>query len=291
MFGMRPPAVAGQFYAGSESSLREQIEQCYTHELGPGEVPEVKAGPRKILGLVSPHAGYPYSGPVAAHGFARLATDGKPDSFILLGPNHHGAGSGVSIMTSGKWSTPLGEVEIDQPLANGIKNASEIIDEDEIAHAYEHSIEVQLPFLRHLFGDKFRIVPICMMMQDEKTSEEVGQAIAKASADKDVVIVASTDFTHCGPMYGQLPPEGKRADEFAREQDKKAIEEIVGLNPKGLFETIRNHRITMCGYGCVAAMLFAVKGRAEKGELLKYATSYEIAPGPNAVGYGAIAVR
>ena len=286
---MRAPAVAGQFYAGSESELREQIEGCYTHELGPGEVPEVRAGPRRLLGLVSPHAGYQYSGPVAAHGFSRLAADGRPESFVLIGPNHHGVGSGVSIMTSGSWSTPLGGLEIDRPLAEAIHKASGIIDTDEVAHAHEHSIEVQLPFLQHLFGE-FRFVPICMMMQDEETSEEVGRAIADGVKGRDVVIIASTDFTHCGPMYGQVPPGGKRADVFAKEQDEKAIEEIVNLDPKGLLEKVRDHQITMCGYGCVAAMLFALEGRAGRGELLKYATSYDIAPGSNAVGYGSIAI-
>lgn len=287
---MRAPAVAGQFYAGSDAELREQIQRCYTHELGPGKVPAVMAGPRKLLGMVSPHAGYQYSGPVAAHGFSRLAGDGRPDSFVLIGPNHHGIGSGVSIMTSGRWLTPLGEVEIDRSLAEAIRGASDIIDTDEVAHAQEHSIEVQLPFLQHLFGDEFKFVPICMMLQDEETSEDVGRAIADGAGEKDVVIIASTDFTHCGPMYGQLPPGGQRADEFARRQDERAIVEIVNLNPKGLFKAVRDHQITMCGHGCVAAMLFAVGERRGEGELLKYATSYDIAPGPNAVGYGSIVI-
>jgi len=288
---MRPPAVAGQFYAGSESSLREQIEWCYLHRIGPGEIPRVKPGPRSILGLVSPHAGYSYSGPVAAHGFSSLAADGKPDSFVLIGPNHYGIGSGVSIVTSGKWSTPLGEVEINGSLAKAIMNASEILDEDEVAHSHEHSIEVQLPFLQYLFGGDFKIVPICMMMQDEETSRDVGLAIAEGISGRDVVVIASTDFTHCGPAYGQIPPSGKRVDEFAEEQDRRAIGEIVRLNPEGLFRVVKEHHITMCGYGCVAAMLFAVMERAERGELLRYATSYDIAPGSNAVGYGSIVIR
>jgi AmmeMemoRadiSam system protein B len=277
---MRPPSFAGQFYAGSESELREQIEQCYTHEYGPGEVPKVKAGPRKILGLVSPHAGYPYSGPVAAHGFARLAADGKPAAFVILGPNHHGAGSGVSIMTSGKWSTPLGEVEIDQPLATSIKNESEIIDEDEVAHAHEHSIEVQLPFLQHLFGAEFKIVPICMMMQDEETSEEVGQAIAKGTAEKDVAVIASTDFTHYEPQ------------EAAVSKDAKAIDEILKLDWRGLMRTISDQSISMCGYGAVSAMLCAAKELgAKKANLLKYATSGDTAGSMSqVVGYGSIEV-
>ena len=153
---MRPPVVAGQFYAGTKSDLIEQIEWCYTHPHGPGEIPEVQAGPRRLVGLVSPHAGYIYSGPVAAHGFSRMAQDGKPGSVVILGPNHTGAGSGVSIMTDGKWRTPLGEVQVDKPLSEAVKQGSEIIDVDEVAHTHEHSLEVQLPFLQHLFGDMLR---------------------------------------------------------------------------------------------------------------------------------------
>ena len=277
---MRVPAVAGQFYAGSEAELREQIESCYTHEFGPGEIPEVQAGPRKLLGLVSPHAGYQYSGPVAAHGFSRLAEDGKPDSFILIGPNHHGIGSGVSIMTSGRWSTPLGEVEIDQSLAEAISRASDIIDTDEVAHVQEHSIEVQLPFLQHLFGNEFKFVPICMMMQDEETSEDVGRAIADGAKGRDVVIIASTDFTHYEPQ------------ESAARKDRKAIEKILQLDWRGLLRTISDENITMCGYGPVAAMLCAAESLgAKKATLLKYATSGDTAgPMPEVVGYGSIEI-
>lgn len=280
MVDVRPPAVAGSFYAGSESALRKQIEECYTHEHGPGEVPEAKSGPRNILGLVSPHAGYPYSGPVAAHGFARLAEDGKPETFVILGPNHQGIGSGVSIMTSGKWSTPLGEIEIDNPLAEDIKNAGEIIDEDPIAHSREHSMEVQLPFLQHLFGSEFEIVPICMMMQDEETSEEVGHAIAESASERDVTIIASTDFTHYEPQ------------EAAVSKDGKAIDEILKLDWEGLIRTISDENISMCGYGPVSAMLYATKKLgAQKANLLKYATSGDTSgPMPQVVGYGSIEV-
>ncbi len=277
---MRPPAVAGQFYAGSESALEEQIERCYTHELGPGRVPKVQSGPRKLLGLVSPHAGYQYSGPVAAHGFSRLAADGRPDSFVLIGPNHHGVGSGVSIMTSGDWSTPIGKVKIDQSLADAINGASDIIDVDEVAHAHEHSIEVQLPFLQHLFGDKFKFVPICMMMQDEETSEEVGRAIADGAKEKDVVIIASTDFTHYEPQESAVRKNGK------------AVDKIVKLDWRGLLRTVSDENITMCGHGPVAAMLCAAEGLgAKKASLLKYATSGDTAgPMSQVVGYGSIEV-
>jgi AmmeMemoRadiSam system protein B len=277
---MRLPVVAGQFYAGTRSALIEQIEWCYTHPHGPGKVPEVQAGPRRLVGLVSPHAGYMYSGPVAAYGFARMAQDGKPGSIIILGPNHTGAGSGVSIMTSGKWRTPLGEVQVDKALSEAIKQGSEIIDVDEAAHVHEHSLEVQLPFLQHLFGDNFKIVPICMMLQDVRTSEEVGDVVGKASVEKSVVIIASTDFTHY---------ESQRS---ATMKDHRAIDKILALDPEGLTQTVEEEAITMCGYGPVSAMLQASKKLgAKKAELLKYATSGETAgPMPQVVGYGSIAI-
>lgn len=277
---MRPPVVAGQFYAGTRSELIEQIEWCYTHPHGPGKVPRMRAGPRRLVGLVSPHAGYMYSGPVAAHGFTYMAQDGMPSSIVIIGPNHRGVGSGVSIITSGKWSTPLGEVQIDEALSKAIKQTSDIIDVDMVAHAYEHSLEVQLPFLQHLFGNKFKIVPICIMLQDIKTSKEVGDAIAKASGGKDVVIIASTDFTHY------------ESQSSATTKDHKAIDKILALDPEGLIRTVEEEAITMCGYGPVSAMLqAATKLGAKKAKLLKYATSGETAgPMAQVVGYGSIAV-
>ncbi len=277
---IRQPVVAGQFYAGTKQALLKQIEWCYTHAHGPGKVPRAQAGPRRLVGLVSPHAGYMYSGPVAAHGFALMAQDGIPSSVVVIGPNHTGAGSGVSIMTSGKWRTPLGEVEIDKQLAGSIKQASEIIDEDAVAHAGEHSLEVQLPFMQHLFGDKFKIAPICMMMQDEETSGEAGRAIAKAAAKKDVVIIASTDFTHYEPQ------------QHAVAKDRKASERILAIDWRGLLRTVHDEGITMCGYGPVAAMLRAASDLGGKqAELLKYATSGDTAgPMSQVVGYGSIAV-
>jgi len=277
---LRFPVVAGQFYAGTKSALLKQIEECYTSDHGPGKIPKARAGPRKIIGLVSPHAGYMYSGPVAAHGFARMAEDGCPKSVIIMGPNHTGAGSGVSMMISGRWSTPLGEVRIDAELGDEIKLASDIIDVDSVAHTYEHSIEVQIPFLQHLFGEKFKIVPICMMLQDERSSTDVGDAIAKASKGKDVVIVASTDFTHY---------ESQRS---AIEKDKKVIDRILAMDSIGVVRTVDEFGVTMCGYGPVSAMLQAAKKLgAKKAELLKYATSGDTSgPMEQVVGYASIAV-
>ncbi len=277
---MRIPAVAGQFYDANKEDLISQLNWCYKHKQGPGKLPKVAQGHRKILGLVSPHAGYMYSGPVAAHGYSLLARDGKPESVIILGPNHTGYGSGISTMNSGSWKTPLGEVKVNENLANAILKSANIIDVDEKAHLYEHSIEVQLPFLQHLFGSGFDFVPIAMMLQDAKTSLEVGEAIGKASEGKDVLIIASTDFTHY------------ESQDSAARKDKKAIEKILSLDGLGLVKTVEGEVITMCGYGPVVAMLHAAKMLgANDAKLLKYATSGETAePMAQVVGYGSIAV-
>jgi hypothetical protein len=276
---VRPPAVAGQFYAGTKNSLIEQIEWCYTHPHGPGALPKVENGSRKLVGLVSPHAGYMYSGPVAAHGFALMASDGKPESVVIIGPNHSGAGAGVSIMTSGKWRTPLGDAQVDGALGEAIRKASDVIDVDSEAHMYEHSIEVQLPFLQHLFGE-IKFVPICMMFQDERMSKDVGDAVAKASAGKDVVILASTDLTHY------------KSQRLTVEEDDKAIEKILDLDGAGLISTVEDEEISMCGYGPVAAMIHSAKKLgAKKAKMLKHATSGDISPPMSqVVGYGSIAI-
>jgi hypothetical protein len=276
---VRLPVVAGQFYDGTKESLLKQIEWCYRHPQGPGTIAQAKLGPRNVLGLVSPHAGYMYSGPVAAHGFACLAEDGMPKSVVIVSPNHTGTGSGVSIMLSGSWKTPLGEVKIDQELAEAILKSSEIIDRDEEAHACEHSIEVQLPFLQHL-SRNFTFVPITMMLQDGRTSVEVGEAISRASVKKDVLVIASTDFTHY------------ESQNSAAKKDRKAIDKILSLDGSGLLQVVEEEAISMCGYGPVVAMLQASKNLgAKKAKLLKYATSGETAgPMTQVVGYGSIAV-
>ena len=288
---MRKPAVAGQFYAGSKSQLISQIEACYHHELGPNKLPSLTSTPRrKLKGLVVPHAGYPYSGPVAAHSYNYLAEDGFPESFIILGPNHSGFGSMVALTTE-DFAMPMGDVKIDQQLAQLLRKG--IIDNDPNAHKHEHSIEVQLPFLQY-FNRDFQFVPITLAMQDFKTASEVGDIIGEAiqSSGRDVVVIASSDFTHCGMMYGQMPGVGMSAGTWAAKQDKKAIDAILRMDPKNLLKNIRQYDITMCGYGpIIATMTAAAKLGASKAALLKYASSYDIQPMDSAVGYAAIALE
>lgn len=289
---LRKPAVSGQFYDSSKDNLKKRIEECFLDNRGPMSLPKITQGNKKIKGILVPHAGYVYSGAIAAHSYKFLANNGFANTFIILGPNHTGTGSGVSVMTEGSWLTPLGTVPINEKLSRQLCKG--IIDKDENAHMYEHSIEVQLPFLQFTSDNKkFDFVPICMAMQDFDTATEIGEIVADAikKTNEKIVIVASTDFTHAGFNYMTMPPEGMRVDEYAKKQDKLAIEQILNMNPEGLINTVHEKNISMCGYGPVAVMIIASKILgASKAELLKYGTSYEVQPSSSCVGYGAIAI-
>ncbi len=276
---IRHSRVAGSFYAGSAEALRRQIEECFKHRFGPGELPSLdKNGSRKIFGLICPHAGYMYSGPVAANAYHRLASDGLVDLFVILGPNHHGIGSGLAVMRAGVWRTPLGDVEIDSETAKEIASMSGIIDADESAHAYEHSVEVQLPFLQYVYGSSFKFVPICFLMQDLDTCREVGKTLAEALKGKNAVIVASTDMTHYEPH--------KRA----AEKDSKALDAVTRLDEDLFYSVLNSHNVSACGYGPVATLMVAArKAGVEKGELLSYKTSGDITGDTSSVvGYAAL---
>ena len=276
---IRKPYVANAFYAGTRASLTKQITDCFTHKFGPGQVPKVaKPGPRKILGVVSPHAGYMYSGPVAANGFARLAADGTPETFVILGPNHTGHGSGVSILTDGAWETPIGTSQIQSELAKRIQKACTILDVDEASHAYEHSIEVQLPFIQFLYGDSVRFIPICMMMQDLQTSRDIAKAIVDQCEGTNYAIVASSDFTHYEPH------------ETACRKDTTAIDAILKLDDEGLNALGESSRVTMCGYGPISTLIAAAKLiGGVKAELLTHKTSGDITEDRSAVvGYSSL---
>lgn len=270
---MRRPIVAGKFYAGNEATLRAQVEWCFRHKVGPGKLPIV-APQRKgeVRGCVVPHAGFMYSGPVAAHSFYAIAEDGAPDVFVVIGPNHTGRGSGIAVMAD-DFDTPMGKVEVDKEIAKAMRGS--IIGEDSSAHAFEHSIEVQLPFVRYL-APKAKLVPVCMMMQDYDSAREAGKALGAAIAGKSAVVIASTDFSH----YVSA--------ETAKRKDALAIERITALDPKGLHHVVEHNDISMCGYGPVMAMMEAIKPK--NARLLKYATSGDMASMSEVVGYAALAL-
>ena len=279
--GRRMPAVAGAFYPSSAESLRMEIENCFQHRIGPGRLPKHVMGERKPPSLISPHAGYIYSGPIAAHSYLQLEDRMRPEVVVVLGPNHYGVGSAVSIYPEGEWITPLGSVKIDEKLALRLAELSDIFTLDEVSHLREHSIEVQIPFLQYVLG-RFKLLPICLLDQGLKTCLEVGRCLAEALRDyESFLLVASTDLTHYEP------------DEIAKEKDSLALEKVRELDIEGLYQAIRENEISMCGYGAVAAVHEASKRLgAKKAEILKYATSGDVTGDRSAVvGYAAVKIE
>ena len=265
---IRKPAVSGQFYPGTASALEKQIS-LYVDQ---------KAEKKNAIGAVCPHAGYIYSGPVAGATISKIA---PADSFVILGPNHTGIGPEFSIMTGGTWKTPLGDAEIDSELASQLLTNSSLLKDDASAHAFEHSIEVQIPFLQYLFKT-FVFVPIVVSHAGASTYKNIGSAIAKAikSSKKKIVIIASSDMTHY------------ETHESAKQKDAKAIDAILALDVDKLLQTVEKSNISMCGYGPVAIMLAAAKELGAKGaELVKYQTSGDASGDYSAVvGYAGIIV-
>lgn len=259
----RKPAVAGQFYPGTEGGLRKTIEKMVSKA-------EKKIKP---IGIVSPHAGYIYSGQVAGELYSNIEI---PDTVIILGPNHTGIGRPYAIMTEGRWETPLGEIEIETNLAREILSACKSIEEDSTAHTDEHSLEVQVPFLQY-FRPDIKIVPI--VIGGEKY-QEIGSAIADSIKGMDVLIIASSDMTHYEPH------------ESAKEKDNLAIEAILKLDEREMLQRIAKHNISMCGYGPAAIMLVAAKLLgAKQAKLIKYMTSGDTSGDYSAVvGYAGLAV-
>lgn len=273
---IRQPAVAGHFYQGSPTALRDQVGRFIR--------PEAKKV--KALGILSPHAGLVYSGSVAGAVYSSIQL---PDTFVLIGPNHTGLGAPVSLMAKGSWETPLGAVRINEELAAAVLSGSRRIHDDSMAHLREHSLEVQLPFIQYL-KKEFTIVPIQMLDTRLETCVELGNAIAEGIADCGVrnaeykaggtLIVASSDMSH----YVSA--------ETAKKKDHAAIKRILELDAPGLYSTVREGNISMCGYGPAVAMLTACKVLgATKAELVKYTNSGDVSGDyDQVVGYAGIVV-
>jgi len=275
--GVRKPAVAGTFYAATRDGVLGQLEWSYQHRLGPGAMPEVDAsGPRDIIGLVAPHAGYMASGPVAAHAYYALARDGMVETAVIVGPNHTGYGTAIAVWASGSWTTPLGDARVDEDVARQLVGG--IIRADESAHIYEHSIEVQVPWLQQIYGDGVRIVPVAMLAQDADTARELGVALSKLQGN--VVLIASTDFTHYEPQ------------ECAARKDMDVIEAIQSLDSAEMYRRLGEQACSMCGYGPVAAVVHAAQLRgATRTQLLRYATSGDVMGDySRVVGYASVAL-
>jgi len=271
---IRTPAVAGMFYPSEKNKLTKLIEDCFLHSFGPGKNPK-KIG-KKIFGVICPHAGYVYSGPIACHSINSISSE-SPELFIIIGPNHWGIGRSVATMTDCIWETPLGNVEVDSESAKEISQLSKNIESDFFSHTREHSLEVQIPILQKTFSN-FKILPISLVNQSKEIAKDVGSTIAKIAKKKNVMIIGSSDFTHYEP------------NEFAHEQDLALIEPILEMDVDKFYDVLQKRKVTACGYGAIASTIIACKELgATKGELLKYATSGDVTGDTSSVvGYGSI---
>ena len=265
----RKPAVAGSFYPDRPEAVEAELDRLIEHV-------EPKTAARAI---VVPHAGWIYSGPVAGAVYGRVA---PPRLAVLLGPNHTGLGPAGSVMARGSWKIPGGEVPISRALGEAILNACRELEEDERAHAREHALEVQLPFLRRL-RPEIEFVPITLMRTDLAFCRAVGAGVAHAvkAWPEPVLLLASTDLNHY------------ESQAVSNVKDRRAIDAILSLDPERLHRTVREHEISMCGISPTTALLAALaETGARKATLVKYQTSGDVSGDTErVVGYCGIIIE
>ncbi len=250
---MRTAAVAGYFYPGEKSRLDAMLND-YLNKAG------AKFRPVNALGGICPHAGYIYSGETAAITYVSIANLKKAETVVILGPNHSGEGSLLSLSLE-DWETPMGVAGCDKELAKKIQKNSKFIDFDERAHLHEHSIEVQVPFVQKINPDA-KIVCICMMSQDYESAKDVGNALAKSLDAKKHVVIASSDFSHYLPS------------DVAEKKDRKALEYIEDMDASGFGNALRKFGWSVCGHGPIAALIEYAKVKGiKKGKTFKYTNS------------------
>ena len=263
----RQPAYAGQFYPADKDALSDEVDKL------------IPKGTEKVnaLGAIIPHAGYIYSGPVAGNTYARLE---PKDTYIIFGPNHTGYGSRFA-SSNESWDTPFGTVNINQTLLDAIKQGTSLIKDDVTAHAAEHSIEVQLPFIEKI-APSSDIVPVTVKYGGVDELYEIAEAISNAikGSEEDVMVIASSDMTHY------------ESRENAQKKDDMAIQKIISLDPEGLFDVVEKNDISMCGYiPSVIMLMCACKLDAKKADLVKYSDSgYTTGDTDQVVGYAGIVV-
>ncbi len=263
---LRPPAVSGQFYQSSRSRLEQQVSQY----LQSGNAKE------RALGIMVPHAGLMYSGAVAGAVFSSIE---MPKTFVMIGPNHTGLGSRIAVMDDGEWEVPNGKVRIDRKLAGRILEKAQHAERDARAHTFEHSLEVQIPFIVH-FSPEITIVPIALLSATYDQCVQLAEAIAKAvqTVDYPVTVLASSDMSHYVP------------DRVARQKDKAALDRMLAMDPRGLYDTVVRERISMCGYLPATVMLIASKILGATSARLAYYMTSGDASGDyeSVVGYAGV---
>ena len=262
---LRLPAVAGRFYPSHPAELRALIHKCTSTDPDLPRIP--------VRACLVPHAGYVYSGHVAGAVLTRITL---PTKIVILGVRHYPRGEPAAILSSGAWRTPLGDVRIDEELAEALKKACSLLREDSLAHSAEHSLEVQLPFLQVLVPD-FTFVPLALGTVGFEHLVDVGEGLARVleTSKEDVLLLTTSDLNHY------------EDDATTRIKDRKAIEQLLAQEPRGLYDTCRHEEISMCGLGPAVAMLTALNALgAKKPELVKYATSADVSGDRDAVvGY------
>lgn len=273
---LRRAAVAGQFYAADGSALAREVESCFLDPRGPGALPPRRRGAeRRVAAAVVPHAGLVYSGAIAAHAYALVAADPPPASVLILGVDHHGASRRASL-SDRAWATPLGPSAVDPDLVRALAHGP--IEVDDAAQRAEHSIEVQLPFLEYVLP-KPKFVALQVPFGPFSFLEEVARTVRAAVAGRDVLLLASTDFSHYVPA-----PVAERLDRLA-------VDAILARDARRLFDTVEANEISMCGIAPTTVLLAATADRPLRARLLRWGHSGEVSPMPTVVGYAAVVLE
>ena len=278
---IRSAQYAGSFYANKQDDLLSSLNHCFKGPFGPQNLPdEVEKSNEKTPFFLVPHAGYIYSGPVAAWSYLELSKYRNPDTIVILGPNHTGFGAEIGVPDKvNAWSTPLGDVEIDHIFIDKMLERSSHISRNDMSHAREHSIEVQLPFLQFIQSEPFKLVPISLLNQGMDAAILLGEVLGEICLNENTVVIASSDFSHY------------EAHKIAKNKDSQVLEAIENMDIKSMYDTKYNLNVSMCGHGPIGATIEAArKTNRTKGKLLSYATSGDVSGMKNqVVGYGAAA--
>ncbi len=274
----RQAAYAGSFYDGREKNLIESIEKSFKSSLGPESLPEgIKYPNSPQPFFLVPHAGYMYSGPVAASSYLEMSKFAAPETVIILGPNHTGFGAEIGVPDKvTEWVTPLGSVKVNHEFIDKLMEINSLVSKSDSSHVKEHSIEVQLPFLQYILEEPFQIVPIAMKNQSYDASMVLGETVGKLIQKENVVVLASSDFTHF------------ETHERAKNKDSKVLDAIEKMDAKSMYDIKFKLNVTMCGYGPIAATIeTAKKTDRVKSKILNYATSGDVSGDRSqVVGYG-----
>ena len=279
---VRLPAHAGTFYPSRKEDLIKAIEDSFNHPLGPGRLPEGETTLRPPIAYVAPHAGYVYSGPIAAHVYYDLSTRSKPETIIIVGPNHTGLGLAASVWPEGVWRTPLGDVEVDTEAVKLLIEYSMIVAPDEDGHVYEHSVEVQIPFLQYVIKGTFRIVPVVILHQTPDVSSKIAKAYAamrKEHYGDKLLLLATTDLNHYEPY------------DVTVKKDHEVLRAVENGVPDEVWLAIERNRVSACGPAPLAAAVEAGSLLNGKPRVLKYANSGDVTGEKSwVVGYPAVVV-